>query len=88
MSQMATEGNITIVALASAAEVCGFTRKSVSVSPNETLGDALTRLEREAPGLRDARPRLRFAVNGAYAETDASLRPGDEVAIIPPVSGG
>ncbi len=32
--------------------------------------------------------RLRVAVNGAFARWDEMLRPGTEVAFIPPVSGG
>ncbi|GIV31512.1 MAG: molybdopterin converting factor small subunit [Saprospiraceae bacterium] len=31
---------------------------------------------------------LRFAVNNEYAEEERTLQDGDEVAIIPPVSGG
>ena len=33
-------------------------------------------------------PGLLFAVNRGYAERGAQLSPGDEVAVIPPVSGG
>ncbi len=54
-----------------------------------TVADALAALERE-PGLEDVigRMPLRAAVNREYAPTDALLRPGDEMAVIPPVSGG
>ena len=31
---------------------------------------------------------VRCAVNQEYAETDAAIRPGDEVAFFPPVTGG
>jgi molybdopterin converting factor small subunit len=31
---------------------------------------------------------LAFAVNGEYARGDAGVSPGDEVAVLPPVSGG
>lgn len=31
---------------------------------------------------------LAIAVNGAYAENDLIIQPGDEVVLIPPVSGG
>ncbi|MFC7301670.1 molybdopterin converting factor subunit 1 [Cognatiluteimonas weifangensis] len=32
--------------------------------------------------------RLRVAVDGAFADWDAALREGSEIAFIPPVSGG
>jgi MoaE-MoaD fusion protein len=42
----------------------------------------------DALGLGDEPPGLLFALNRAYAERAAALSPGDEVAVIPPVSGG
>ena len=39
-------------------------------------------------GLGDEPPGLLYAVNRAYVESGHELRDGDEVAIIPPVSGG
>jgi molybdopterin converting factor subunit 1 len=45
--------------------------------------DALERLGDLAGGLR-----LVMAVNREYADADAPLSPGDELALIPPVSGG
>jgi molybdopterin synthase catalytic subunit len=41
-----------------------------------------------ALGLGDEPPGLLFALNRAYAERGVRLSPGDEVAVIPPVSGG
>lgn len=41
-----------------------------------------------ALGLGDEPPGLLFAVNKEYAERDRELADGDEVALIPPVSGG
>src|SRR2546428_3636530 len=41
-----------------------------------------------ALGLGDEPPGLLYAVNKQYAARDAELRDGDEVALIPPVSGG
>ena len=40
------------------------------------------------PGLAAARPQVRLARNGAYAAKDEKFDPGDEIALIPPVSGG
>jgi molybdopterin synthase catalytic subunit len=39
-------------------------------------------------GLGDEPPGLLYAVNQEYADRDTSLADGDEVAVIPPVSGG
>jgi len=41
-----------------------------------------------ALGLGDEPPGLLYAVDREYAERDRELRDGDEVALIPPVSGG
>ena len=41
-----------------------------------------------ALGLGDEPEGLLYAVNREYAEPDRELRDGDEVAVIPPVSGG
>jgi MoaE-MoaD fusion protein len=40
------------------------------------------------PVLAPGRPSMRFARNGDYAEPATQLSDGDEVAMIPPVSGG
>jgi len=47
------------------------------------VGDALARVENIAGGLS-----LVMAVNREYADSDAALCAGDELALIPPVSGG
>ncbi len=47
------------------------------------VGDALERVQDVAGGLR-----LVMAVNREYADADAPLAAGDELALIPPVSGG
>ena len=66
-------------------------RESVDVALEEgaTVADALSALSRE-PGLTDvlARVPVRMAVNRDYAEPETVLSPGDELALVPPVSGG
>jgi molybdopterin synthase catalytic subunit/molybdopterin converting factor small subunit len=47
------------------------------------LGDVWPALD-----LGDEPPGILFALNRAYADRSAPLSPGDEVAVIPPVSGG
>jgi molybdopterin converting factor small subunit len=45
-------------------------------------------LVREFPVLDGYAPAIKIAVNRRYADEDAELHEGDEVACIPPVSGG
>ncbi|MEX1357854.1 MAG: molybdenum cofactor biosynthesis protein MoaE [Gaiellaceae bacterium] len=49
----------------------------------ERVGDVWPAL-----GLGDEPPGLLYAVNRKYADADRALADGDEVALIPPVSGG
>jgi molybdopterin converting factor subunit 1 len=45
-------------------------------------------LTREFPALEPYRPVISCAVNEQYARFDTPLADGDEVAFLPPVSGG
>ena len=40
------------------------------------------------PVLRPYLPRIAYAINQTYAQGETELRDGDELALIPPVSGG
>ena len=43
---------------------------------------------KKLPEIRDFLPKLAFAINREYVKPDAILRDGDELALLPPVSGG
>ena len=45
-------------------------------------------LAREVPALEAILPQILLAVDSDYVQGDAAIRPGAEVACIPPVSGG
>ncbi len=70
-------------------ESAGSDSVEIELPDRSTAADALRALARQ-PGLAEplARLPLRLAVNRAYADADTALRPGDELALIPPVSGG
>ncbi len=54
-----------------------------------SVGVLLTHLQRSAPpSLRALWPSLAVAVNQHYAQAADLLAPGDEIALLPPVSGG
>jgi molybdopterin converting factor subunit 1 len=52
------------------------------------LADVRAALARAHPELAERLGTVRFALNEAFAEPDASVSDGDAVAVIPPVSGG
>jgi len=53
-----------------------------------TVAQLRDRLLERFPALHGAMGSIRFAVNEAFANDDNVLQSGDEVALIPPVSGG
>lgn len=55
----------------------------------ELSGDELWKeLTNRFPSLKAPGPAVRLACNGEFIEPSVRLRPGDEIALIPPVSGG
>jgi molybdopterin synthase catalytic subunit len=53
-----------------------------------TAGAALAALQARHPAVTPLRDQTVYAVNEEYASPDTPLHEGDEVAFIPPVSGG
>jgi molybdopterin synthase catalytic subunit len=70
-------------------ERAGQDRIALELDPGATVDDALAALARE-PGLAEPLDRMAvaMAVNRDYASGDTELHAGDELALIPPVSGG
>ncbi|MDB5295757.1 MAG: mocA [Phycisphaerales bacterium] len=66
----------------------GAGEAELSLPGGATVAAAAAALADRFPGLRDAVPRVMYAVNQEYAAADAVLKDGDELALIPPVSGG
>ena len=71
---------MTVRLFAGLRERAGWSRREVDAA---TVADVWPAL-----GLGDEPAGLLYAVNKVYAERDRALVPGDEVALIPPVSGG
>lgn len=69
-------------------ERLGRSEEVVRLDEPATVGNLLSRLVELHPDLHEGVASLRVAVNREYADEHAALAAGDEVAIIPPVSGG
>ncbi len=74
---------ITVRLFAMLRERAGTGEMALELPEGASVGDALGRLGDLAEGLP-----LVMAVNREYAPADHVLDPGDELALIPPVSGG
>jgi MoaE-MoaD fusion protein len=69
-------------------EQAGIRELALELPPGVTIEDAWQALVARHPVLAPGRASVRFARNGAYAEPGDALADGDELACIPPVSGG
>ncbi|HEV3476882.1 MAG TPA: molybdopterin converting factor subunit 1 [Rubrobacteraceae bacterium] len=78
---------IKVLLFGAAADRAGTRETQVRVGET-TLDELWPLLAERHPGLSPMRDTLAFAVNGEYARGDALVAPGDEVAVLPPVSGG
>jgi len=59
-----------------------------TLADGATVGDLWEALCRDRPDLEPLGGSMSFAVNREYVEREHRLADGDEVALIPPVSGG
>ncbi len=71
-----------------AADRAGTRQTEVPMNDGATLAELWPVLADQHPGLAPMRDTLAFAVNGEYARMEDAVSPGDEVAVLPPVSGG
>ncbi len=80
--------NIKIRFFALYRELVGLRETEVDLPPGSTALDLWRLFAADHPQLAPNLPHTRFAVNGLYTEPETPLAEGDEVAFIPPVSGG
>lgn len=81
-------GGVRVLLFGAAADAAGTREVEIDAGESSTLEDLWPQLAERHPGLSPLRETLAFAVNGEYARGDAPVSPGDEVAVLPPVSGG
>ena len=85
---MTSEIRVRVRLFAMQRELAGTRALEVGLPDGSTIEDAWTALVGLHPRLAGGRAALRFARNGSYAPAETPLADGDEVAMIPPVSGG
>ena len=68
-------------------ELAGIEIEGLQLAPGSTLSDVYEAMRRQHKGLPD-RGGVRGAINQEFADWNTQVSAGDEVAFIPPVSGG
>lgn len=78
---------VQLLAFGIARDIIGSSIVSLSYHSAMTVASLRADLLQKYPALGELKA-LAFAVNSTYAQDAQEIFPGDEVALIPPVSGG
>jgi molybdopterin converting factor subunit 1 len=79
---------VTVRLFARLREIAGAAELSRDLPPGATIGSVWRQLTGEFPDLAPYERSISSAVNLDYARMDRPVSDGDEVAFLPPVSGG
>lgn len=79
---------ITVKLFAAYQEACGVADMQMDVDDGATVATVRDRLIAEHPQLAQWRDLTRFGINLQFVAPEAVMHDGDEVVLIPPVSGG
>lgn len=80
--------NVQVRFFSVARDLVGADERTVTLPEGSKASSVVEVLGEEFPPLLDWRRSIRIAVNMEYVQNERILREGDEVALIPPVSGG
>jgi len=79
---------LRVLCFGSIRESVGRPELSLELPDSATAGDVWTEIRKSAPSLSRLDRSVALAVNQVFAAPSTSLKDGDEVALLPPVSGG
>jgi molybdopterin synthase catalytic subunit len=80
--------NVRVLFFGQLKDVAGCASDSVELAEGATIADLLAQYEKKVPRLKDFLPSTAISLNQEYASPGARLKDSDEVALLPPVSGG
>jgi molybdopterin converting factor subunit 1 len=79
---------ITVRLFATLRERAGVSQLTLDVAEKSTIAEAIVELRKRIPALAEHVNNIAFALNHSYTQLNTPLQDGDELALIPPVSGG
>ena len=80
--------SVRVLFFASLADITGMRETHVDAASFPDLGSVFARFAGEFPLLAAHRKSIAFALNSEFAGPGSPVHDGDEVAFLPPVSGG
>ncbi len=79
---------ITVLFFGVLKEVIGLSSETINLPEGARVRELLLHYTHEIPRFETMLPSLAISVNQEYSAADRTLRDGDEVGLLPPVSGG
>jgi molybdopterin converting factor subunit 1 len=79
---------VRVLLFAAGRELAGAAEVEIDLASGATVAELRRALARRVPALEPLLAHSRFAVDADFVTDDTPLAPADEVACIPPVSGG
>lgn len=70
------------------ADIAGARQTELDIGEGITAAEAFAALAERYPRMEEMAGTVMYAVNAEYVPGTHPLQPGDELALIPPVSGG
>ena len=79
---------VSVILFAAARDLAGADSLAVELPAGATVADLRAELARRVPALAGLLARSAVALNHDFTEDERVISPADELAVIPPVSGG
>ena len=79
---------VTIRLFARLRDIAGASELHREVGPGATIGTVWKQIAADFPALAGYERSISSAINADYARMDRPVQDGDEIAFLPPVSGG
>lgn len=79
---------IKLLFFAALREAVGHAALTKEISGTMTAAEVFLQVQKEYPQAARFAGAISFAVNGDYAAPEVELKHGDELALLPPISGG
>jgi len=80
--------SIRVLFFASLADIAGGRERFVEPDEVTDVLSVFNLLAAEFPAMETHRASILYALNSEFVRSDAPVRDGDEIAFLPPVSGG